>query len=118
MYFQQVLKLKELVRLLTHVSECCFLIDSDLPEKNYHVAVYKYMDEYYLLQDDAVITAICKIDDKVGSEEDVLSLIEEALNANNYIIVTESLVFLDLKTLSKLDQKKHRIKSRIFEFGK
>ncbi|MHC5247877.1 hypothetical protein [Enterococcus sp. LJL120] len=118
MYFQQVVKLKELIRQLTYVAECCFLVDSDLQEKKYHVAVYKYLSEYYLLQDDQVIEAISNIVDKTGSEEDVLSLIEEALNRNHYIIVDENLVFLDLKTLSQVDKEKHQIKSRIFEFGK
>lgn len=116
MFFQEALKLKELVKTLPHVSECCFVIDCVLPNKKYLVAVYKYLNEYYLLQDRKVILAMNSIEDKVGNEETVLCLIEEALNHNKYLIVDENVVLMDLKILNKLDLAEE-IETHFFEFG-
>lgn len=73
------------------------------------------MDEYYLLKNSTIRESIYEIEEETGEEEEILTLVEECLESNQYIIVDEELVLLDLNILIQLD-KGTAVEIRLFEF--
>lgn len=104
MYYQQVLQPNELLPTLSETGECLFVIRATLPLRTYEVAVYRYDNQYFLLQDEAFFSQIDQIANiKLGDEEEILPFIEEALEENHYILVEKAFIRLDLSTLQKMD---------------
>lgn len=99
MFYQQALRLEELVEILPSVPECCFTIDSSSPKKEYHVAVYKYLDDFYILHGDSIRQLMKEISEQTGNEDYILAAVETCLEANSYILVDKKFVDIDLKTL-------------------
>ncbi|KAF1296100.1 hypothetical protein BAU15_12220 [Enterococcus sp. JM4C] len=98
------------------MSECFLLIQSHFKEKNYQVAVYKYEQEYFLLRDDGLLKTINRLSlSPRGDEEEILSAIEDALDANNYLITEEKCLLLDLRTIEKMGEEA-QTKINYFEF--
>lgn len=105
MFYQQALTPKALLRMLPHISECFLLIQSHFKERYYQVAVYKYEKECFILRDDVLVKTIGRLSlSSHGDEEEILSAIEEALDANHYLITEEKNVLLDLKTIEKMGE--------------
>lgn len=102
MFFQKALKTNELVRRLQNVSECFFLIESNLPERDYRVALYKYQEDYYLLTDPLVFDHTAAVEAETDDEEALLGVIEACLDSNQYKNVQEELILLDLKLLKNI----------------
>ncbi|BCA85768.1 hypothetical protein EsVE80_12910 [Enterococcus saigonensis] len=116
MFYQQAMEPAELLNTLAVNSECFFVIKAQLPNKAYHVAVYKYDKEYFLLLDPRLFQQIIKTKAEVhGDEDEVLPYIEEALEDNLYQLVAEDYVKLDLHTLTHL-AKKNTVSIRFYEF--
>lgn len=116
MYYQQALKPHELLRVLSNVGECFFVIEAVLPDRNYHVAIYRYDNQYFVLKDLHLFEQIQMLKGEMqGDEEDILPFIETALEENHYVLVDEGLVRLDLKTLSQLKTRKE-ISILFYEF--
>jgi len=104
MYYQQALQPNELLPTLSETGECLFVIRATLPLRTYEVAVYRYDNQYFLLQDEAFFSQIDQIATiKLGDEEEILPFIEEALEENHYILVEKAFIRLDLSTLQKMD---------------
>ncbi|XUB36492.1 hypothetical protein IGI41_001486 [Enterococcus sp. DIV0876] len=103
MYYQQALQPNELLPALSDSGECLFVIRAELPLRNYEVAVYRYDNQYFLLQDEALFAQIDQIaNEKLGDEEEILPYIEDALEDNHYILVEKAFIRLDLSTLQKM----------------
>lgn len=103
MYYQQALQPNELLPALSDSGECLFVIRAELPLRPYEVAVYRYDNQYFLLQDEALFAQIDQIaTEQLGDEEDILPFIEEALEDNHYILVEKAFIRLDLSTLQKM----------------
>lgn len=103
MYYKQALKPNELLPALSDSGECFFIIRAALPIRNYQVAIYRYDDEYFLLQDERLFNQISSISRKrQGDEEQILPFIEEALEDNHYFLVEKEFIRLDLLTLQKM----------------
>ncbi|MEG0078993.1 hypothetical protein [Enterococcus sp.] len=116
MFYQQAMEPAELLNTLAANNEYFFVIEAQLPQKHYHVAIYKYEKEYFLLLDPRLFQQIIKTRTEVhGDEEEVLPYIEEALEENLYQLVAEDYVKLDLYTLTNLAQK-NTVSIRFYEF--
>ena len=116
MFYQQAMEPAELLNTLTANNECFFVIEAHLTNKLYHVAVYKYDKEYFLLLDPRLFQQILKTKAAShGDEDEVLPYIEEALEDNLYQLVAEDYVKLDLYTLTAL-AKKNTVSIRFYEF--
>ncbi len=102
MFFQHILKPKELSEVITNVAECLFVISAELPERSYDVAVYKYNKEYFVLNDPRIFELIETIGEIQGDKEELLPQIEMALEDNLYFLVQESYIQLDLRILAKM----------------
>lgn len=103
MYYKQALKPNELLPALSDSRECFFVIRAALPIRNYQVAIYRYDDEYFLLQDERLFNQIYSISrERQGDEEQILPFIEEALEDNHYFLVDKEFIRLDLLTLQKM----------------
>jgi hypothetical protein len=103
MYYQQALKPNELLPALSDSEECFFVLRATLPNRNYQIAIYRYDDEYFLLQDERLFNQIYTIShERLGDEEQILPFIEEALENNHYFLVQEEFIRLDLTTLQKM----------------
>ncbi|WP_207940611.1 hypothetical protein DOK78_001874 [Enterococcus sp. DIV2402] len=116
MFFQHSLKPKELSKVITNVKECFFVISAKLETRNYHVAVYKYNGEYFVLSDARIfeqVEGLCE--ERQGDEEELLPYIEEAMEDNLYSIVHENYVRLDLDILAHVDQPS-KINAHYYEF--
>ena len=61
MYYKQALKPNELLPALSDSGECFLIIRAALPIRNYQVAIYRYDDEYFLLQDERLFNQISSI---------------------------------------------------------
>ena len=108
MFYQQALQPNELLPALSDSGECVFVIRAELPARLYEVAVYRYDDQYFLLQDEALFMQIDRIaTEKLGDEEDILPFIEEALEDNHYNLVEKAFIRLDLSTLQKIKDLEH-----------
>ncbi|HPJ00106.1 MAG TPA: hypothetical protein PLN65_04575 [Enterococcus sp.] len=108
MFFQHSLKPKELSKVITNVKECFFVISAKLETRNYHVAVYKYNGEYFILRDARIfeqVEGLCE--ERQGNEE--------AMEDNLYSIVHENYVRLDLDILAHVDQPS-KINAHYYEF--
>ncbi|MGM0124228.1 hypothetical protein IGI37_001602 [Enterococcus sp. AZ194] len=116
MFFQQALTPKALLRTLPHISECFLLIQSHFQEKNYQVAVYKYENEYFILRDELLLETINRLSFRPrGDEAEILAAIEEALDANHYLMTEEKCLLLDLRTIDKMGEQA-QTKINYFEF--
>lgn len=103
MFFQHILKPQQLTEVIKNVEECLFVISAQLSNRSYDVAVYKYNEEYFVLDDSRIFDQIRGIGDEAqGDEEQVLPYIETALEENLYFMVKEDYVCLDLMILSKM----------------
>lgn len=103
MFYQQALGLRELFQILPRVSECCFAIDSSSPKKEYHVTVYKYHDDFYVLNDDSIRQLLGSINTQTGNEDLLLATIEDCLETNNFVVAGSDMVLLDIRVLMKLN---------------
>lgn len=107
MFKQQVLSVQELLKLLQKTSEFFCIIVSFFPKKCYQVAFYKYDNQYYVLQNPDLLQLT---NQQRGKESLVLDLVDETMENNQYKIVSEDLIRVDLNTLaSKEDQADNSI---------
>jgi len=116
MFFQQSLKPRELSKVITNVEECFFVISAKLETRDYHVAVYRYNGEYFVLNDSRIfeqVEGLCQ--ERHGDEEELLPYIEEAMEDNLYAIVHENYVRLDLDILTHVHQPS-KINAHYYEF--
>ena len=90
MYYKQALKPNELLPALSDSGECFFIIRAALPIRNYQVAIYRYDDEYFLLQDERLFNQISSISRERQGED------------NHYFLVEKEFIRLDLLTLQKM----------------
>ncbi|WP_338476311.1 hypothetical protein [Tetragenococcus halophilus] len=103
MFFQHMLKPKELAFVVPNVNECLFAIHTKLTTRDYNVAVYKYGQEYFVLDDSCIFQQIQGIDqESQGDEEELLPYVEEAFEKNCYTIVEEKFIQLELGILSTM----------------
>ncbi len=98
-----MLKPKELAFVVPNVNECLFAIHTKLATRDYNVAVYKYGQEYFVLNDGCIFQQIQGIDqESQGDEEELLPYVEEAFEKNCYTIVEEKFIQLELGILSTM----------------
>lgn len=115
MFYQQEMRPTELRDVLDSANECFFLIEGHLPTREYQIAIYKYDQEYFLLQDKRLFERLELTDDEMeGDDNEVLPYIEEALEKNFFQLVDEAYIRLDLAVLAKMRQA--QVKVRYFEF--
>ncbi|MGX7328338.1 hypothetical protein [Enterococcus bulliens] len=103
MFFQQAMKPQELLSVLPHVSECFFVVNVQLLDRTYQLAVYKYQESYFRIQDMRVFHQVYAIVNQTqGDEEELLPFIEQALEDNLYRTLAEWLIQVDLSVLAVL----------------
>lgn len=89
--------------VIPNTNECLFAIHTKLTARNYDVAVYKYGQEYFVLDDARIFKQIQGIDqESQGDEEELLPYVEEAFEDNCYTLVEEKLVELELNILATM----------------
>ncbi|AYW50403.1 hypothetical protein C7H83_08000 [Tetragenococcus halophilus] len=103
MFFQHTLNPRELAFVIPHVNECLFAIHTKLTTRDYNIAVYKYGQEYFVLNDGRVFRQIQGTNqESQGDEEELLPYVEEAFEQNCYTIVEEKFIQLELGILSTM----------------
>lgn len=103
MFFQQAMKPQQLLSVLPHVSECFFVVHVRLSDRSYKLAVYKYQDSYFRIQDARVFQQVYQIMQQTqGDEEELLPFIEQALEDNLYLALNECYIQVDLSILAVL----------------
>lgn len=116
MFYQYMLKPEELNHVIDYAQECLFIIKAKLPKRNYQVAVYKYDEEYFVLNDPCIFRQLQDLNEMIqGDEEKILPYVEESFNENLYCRVEEKYVKLDLYTLATL-AKTTTVQIKYYEF--
>lgn len=116
MFFQHTLKSKELRKVIANVRECLFTASAKLADRDYKVAVYKYNDEYFILNDSRIFEKLEGLSEYIqGDESQLLSYIEGALEENLYHLVKENYICLDLSILAHMEEA-NNVKIRYYEF--
>lgn len=117
MFNQQTMKPQELLEMVSSISEFFCIIRSFFPKKCYQTAIYKYDKEYYILTNPKLLSLVGQLSGKtVGNEELILDVVDEVLENNQYTIIDEEWVKLDLRILAQQsDQANSQI--YLFKFG-
>jgi len=111
-----MLKPNELFHIIDYAQECFFVIKTKLPDRNYNVAVYKYKNEYFVLNDSAVFRQVQGLNQEAqGDEDELLPYVEEAFDANHYCLVEEKYIKLELNILAIIS-KSTPVKINYYEF--
>lgn len=103
-----MLKPNELSQKLTNVAECFCFIRATLPKRSYHVAIYKYQKDYFVINDTQLFYQL-KNSKRIswGSATHLLNLIEDALEENHYQVIGEKYIQLELSVLDKMALSKN-----------
>ncbi len=116
LFYRHALKPKELALVIPNVNECLFALHTKLTARDYEVIVYKYGEEYFVLDDVRIFKQIHGMEqESQGDEEEILPYVEEAFEDNCYTVVEEELVKLELNTLSIISNN-CSVQVRYYEF--
>lgn len=100
MLYQQVVQAPALVSALHQIPEAVITIEGTLPNKCYQATIYKYQQDYFLLQCRDVRDLLCTIAlDQETSSETILNTIETTLENNCYLKLDPRWLYLDVKIL-------------------
>ncbi|MGH1831816.1 hypothetical protein ABE871_10255 [Enterococcus gilvus] len=105
MLHREILSPEEVLEKIPKLSEGLFAIRCKLVNKTYQVILYKYQEDYFLVENPALISILLENDQSFfGTPEQLLNEIELCFEDNNYQPASKEWVKLDLKTLKLLDQ--------------
>ncbi|MDT2599726.1 hypothetical protein P7D85_08065 [Enterococcus hulanensis] len=104
MLHREFLSPEEVLEKMPRLSEGLFAIRCQLTNKTYQVILYKYQEDYFLVENPALISVLLEKDRSFfGTSEQLLDEIEMSFEDNNYQPVPKQWVNLDLNTLKLLD---------------
>lgn len=104
MLHREFLSPEEVLEKMPRLSEGLFAIRCQLTNKTYQVILYKYQEDYFLVENPALINILLEKDRSFfGTPEQLLNEIERSFEDNNYQPVPKQWVNLDLNTLKLLD---------------
>lgn len=103
MLHREFLSPEEVLEKMPRLSEGLFAIRCQLTNKTYQVILYKYQEDYFLVENPALISVLLEKDQSFfGTSEQLLDEIEMSFEDNNYQPVPKQWVNLDLNTLKLL----------------
>ncbi|BBM18193.1 MULTISPECIES: hypothetical protein [Enterococcus] len=104
MLHREILSPEEVLGKMPNLSEGLFAIRCQLTNKTYQIILYKYQEDYFLVENPALISVLLEKDRSFfGTSEQLLNAIEMSFEDNHYQPTTKEWVNLDLNTLSLLD---------------
>ncbi|MGM0166635.1 hypothetical protein IGI39_001597 [Enterococcus sp. AZ135] len=104
MLHREFLSPEEVLEKMPRLSEGLFAIRCKLANKTYQVILYKYQEDYFLVENPALISVLLEKDRSFfGTPEQLLNEIEMSFEDNNYQPASKEWVNLDLNTLKLLN---------------
>ncbi|MGG5369069.1 hypothetical protein [Enterococcus sp. AZ196] len=104
MLHREFLSPEEVLDKMPRLSEGLFAIRCKLKYKTYQVILYKYQEDYFLVENPALISVLLEKDQSFfGTPEQLLNEIEISFEENNYQPASKEWVNLDLNTLKLLN---------------
>ncbi|MBO0450685.1 hypothetical protein [Candidatus Enterococcus murrayae] len=104
MLHREFLSPEEVLDKMPRLSEGLFAIRCKLKHKTYQVILYKYQEDYFLVENPALISVLLEKDQSFfGTPEQLLNEIEISFEENNYQPASKEWVNLDLNTLKLLN---------------
>jgi len=116
LFYRHTLKPNELALVIPNVNECLFALHTKLAARDYEVTVYKYGQEYFVLDDARIFKQIQGMEqESQGDEEEILPYVEEAFEDNCYTVVEEDFIQLELNILATISDSRP-VQVRYYEF--
>lgn len=107
MLHREILSPEEVLEKMPNLSEGLFAIRCKLTNKTYQIILYKYQEDYFLIENPALISVLLKKDQSFfGTPEQLLNEIERSFEENHYQPASKEWVNLDLNTLKRLTNVK------------
>lgn len=104
MLHREFLSPEEVLEKIPRLSEGLFAIRCKLSNKTYQVILYKYQEDYFLIENPALISVLLEKDRSFfGTSEQLLNEIELSFEDNNYQPTLKEWVSLDLNTLKLMN---------------
>lgn len=105
MLHREILSPKEMIEKMPRLSEGLFAIRCELATKTYQTILYKYQEDYFLVENPSLMNSLMKEDRSFfGTPEQLLNEIEKCFEDNYYQSASKEWVELDLNTLKLIDK--------------
>ncbi|MGL9728278.1 hypothetical protein [Enterococcus sp. DIV0756] len=104
MLHREILSPEEVLEKMPGLSEGLFAIRCGLTKKTYQIILYKYQEDYFLVENPTLISVLLeKKQSFFGTPEQLLNEIEISFEENHYQPASKEWVNLDLNTLKLLN---------------
>ncbi|MFC4771492.1 hypothetical protein [Enterococcus hermanniensis] len=104
MLHREILSPKEVLDKIPNLDEGVFAIRCEMPLKTYQVILYKYQEDFFSIENPALLSALLgKNAADFGSSDQLLDKIEVCFEDNHYEPTTKEWVTLDLNTLKLIN---------------